>query len=194
MQITVTGRHMDVTDAIRDYAEQKVGRASKIIDQDTMSAEVVLRHEKNPKIDRPDVAEVTVFMKGRVVRAEEAASDMYAAIDLAGDKVETQLRKYKSRLLGKRDNGAVRVKTAAGDEQIVDDSQPQTAEKDFVERQPRIVREKLLEMKPMTEDEAMLQIELVDHDFFVYQDADSDQVSVLYRRANGDYGVLRTRS
>lgn len=192
MQITVAGRHMDVTDALRDYAEEKVGRVSKIIDQDTMTAEVVLRHEKNPKIDRPDVAEVTVLLKGRVARAQESATDMYAAIDLAADKVERQLQKYKSRLLEKRDNGAVRLKTAPGDAQIPG-GEPEPVEAG-PEREAEIVREKMIEMKPMTEDEAILQLELVDHDFFVFQHADSDSIAVLYRRDDGDYGLIRTQA
>lgn len=189
MQITVTGRHMDVTDAVRDYAQQKIGRVSKIIDQDTMTAEVVLRHEKNPKIGKPDVAEVTVHMKGRAVRAEEAAADMYAALDLASDKLALQLRKYKTKLLEKRDNGAVRLKTAPGDSQL---PEPMEVELESEEFEPRIVREKSLDMKPMTEDEAILQLELLGHDFFVFQHAETDSVSVLYRRADGDYGLIRT--
>lgn len=191
MQVTVAGRHMDVTDALREYADQKVGRVSKIIDQDTMSAEVVLTHEKNPKIEKSDVAEVTLQLKGRILRAEEAATDMFAAIDLAADKLEKQLRRYKSRLLEKRDNGAVRVKTAGGDAQLQVPEEPPLI--DDGEEEPRVVREKLLDMKPMTEDEAILQLSLVDHDFFVFQNSETDTVSVLYRRSDGDLGLIRTR-
>lgn len=190
MDIQVIGRHMDITPSLRDYAQEKIGKVGRVIEQEPMTADVVLRHERNPKISNPDVAEVTIFMRGRVIRAQEASVDMYAAIDLASEKLERQMQKYKTRLLDKRENGYVRVKTAPGDSEIRDEN----AEEVEVEAAgPQIVREKDLEMKPMTQDEALLQLELVDHDFFIYQDADTDCVSVLYRRDDGGCGVIRAR-
>lgn len=185
MQVTVTGRHMHITDPIRDYAEEKIGRVSKVFDAEPMSAEVVLQVEKNPANPNPAVAEVTLHMKRAVVRAEEAAADMYAAIDLAADKAEAQMRKYKSRLIDKRNHGKPVVKTAPGDMQIPD----------FEEEEEReVVRVKTIDAKPMSEDEAMLQMELLGHDFFVFTHADTDALNVLYRRKNGDYGLIQPRA
>jgi putative sigma-54 modulation protein len=191
MQITVTGRHMDVSDSLRNYAEEKVNRAAKLLDGNNMTAEVRLHVEKNPSIENPKVAEITLFMGGRVVRAEEASTDMYAALDLATEKLERQLRKYKTKVLD-RHNGKVKVKTAPGDREIA------TFTGDLVmatdeEHEPMIVRTKTLDMKPMTEDEAVLQLELLGHDFFVFQHSDNDLVHVLYRRTDGDYGLIRPR-
>jgi putative sigma-54 modulation protein len=181
MQITVTGRHMPVTDPIREYAEEKISRVSKVHDRDEMVVDVVLRVEKNPANKNPDVAEVTARMKGVVVRAEEAAPDMYAAIDLVADKLERQMRKYKTKLLDRR-NGKVAVRTAPGISEI-----PAVEEED----QGRVVRTKRVDAKPMTEDEAILQLELLGHDFFVFTHADEGTVNVLYRRQDGDFGLIQ---
>lgn len=184
MQIKVTGRHMPVTDAIRDYAEEKISKVSKVHDRDEMVVDVVLRVEKNPANKNPDVAEVTARMKGVVVRAEEAAPDMYAAIDLVADKLERQMRKYKTKLLDRR-NGKVAVRTAPGSVEL-----PPVEEVD----EGRVVRTKLVDAKPMSEDEAILQMELLGHDFFVFTHADEGTVNVLYRRNDGDFGLIQPRA
>ena len=182
MQVTVTGRHMDVTDALRVYAEQKFGRVSKIFDAEPLLAEIVLRAEKNPSIASRNVAEVTLRLQGGVVvRAEEAAPDMHAAIDLAADKAEVQMRKYKTRIIDRRNGkiAATVVKTASGDAEI----KPEKA--------PEVVRVKLVDAQPMSQQEAILQLELLGHDFFVYRDTTTSGVAVLYRRKDGDYGVIQ---
>lgn len=182
MQITVTGRHMAVSDPIREYAEEKFGRVGKITDHDTMTAEVVLHVEKNPSNPNRDVAEVTLHMKGMVVRAEEAAPDMYAAIDLASDKLERQLRRYKTKMVRHR-NGKTAVKTAPGDEQLAE----MMVE---LEGEGTVVRTKVVDAKPMTHEEAILQLELLGHDFFVFTSADTGDINVLYRRTAGDFGLI----
>ena len=98
MQIVVKGRHMTVTEPIRAYAEEKVGKAAKVFDHNTINAEVELYHEKNPSIEKSQIAEVTIYTKGPVIRAREAATDMYAAIDLVSEKLEKQVRKYKGKV------------------------------------------------------------------------------------------------
>ncbi|TLM98508.1 MAG: ribosome-associated translation inhibitor RaiA [Actinobacteria bacterium] len=186
MQITVTGRHMPVTDAIRDYAEEKISKAARIHDRDEMSVEVVLHVEKNPANPNRDVAEVTAHMKGAVVRAEEAAPDMYAAIDLVAEKLERQMRKYKTRLVDRRNGKHAVVKTAPGDTEI-----PSMLDE---EDEGAIVRTKRIDMKPMTPDEAIMQLELLGHDFYVFSNAEEGAVNVLYRRVNGDYGLIQPRA
>jgi len=182
MQITITGRHMPVTEPIRAYAEEKISKVAKIHDRDDMSVDVVLHVEKNPSNKRRDVAEVTARLKGIVVRAEEAAPDMYQAIDLVSEKLERQMRKYKTKLVDKR-NGKTTVRTAAGDSEI----SPKVAD----EQEGALVRTKTIDAKPMTEDEAILQLELLGHDFFVFTHADAGTVNVVYRRHDGDYGLIQ---
>lgn len=184
MQIQVKGRHMDVSPAIRDYATEKIGKVAKIHDRDEMTIEAVLHVEKNPSQKNRDVAEVTARMKGIVVRAEEAAPDMYAAIDLVSEKLERQMRKYKTKLVDKRNGGRAVVRTAPGDAEL---PSPFAEEG---EEGGQIVRTKFVEAKPMTEDEAIMQLELLGHDFFVFTSAQSDDINVLYRRADGNYGLI----
>ena len=182
MQVNVTGRHMAVTDSTRAYAEEKFGRLAKIYDAEPVVAEVVLEARKNRSKTNRFVAEVTVRMKGHVVRAEEGADDMLQAIDLTSDKAETQLRKYKSRVVDRRNgkHAPVVVKTAPGDGQLSEESE-----------EPIISRTKRIETKPMTEEEALLQMELLGHDFFVFRHAETDLINVLYRRRGGDYGLIQ---
>ena len=183
MEVSVTGRHMHVTDSIRDYAEEKIGRIAKVLDVEPMNAELVIHVEKNPANPAPAVAEITLRMKRAVVRAEEAAIDMYSAIDLAADKAERQMRKYKNRILERRNHGQSVVKTAPGDTELVEPA----------EEEREVVRTKTVDAKPMTEEEAMLQLELLGHDFFVFTHAESNQLNVLYRRNDGDYGLIQPR-
>jgi len=186
MQINVTGRRMPVTDAIREYAEEKISKAARIHDRDEMVVDVVLHVEKNPANKNRDVAEVTAHMKGVVVRAEEAAPDMYAAIDLVSEKLERQMRKYKAKLAHRR-NGKTAVKTAPGVEEIAG------LPVDEIE-EGQVVRKKLIDAKPMSEEEAILQLELLGHDFFVFTHADEGTLNVLYRRQNGDYGLIQPQA
>ena len=181
MQVTVTGRHMQVTEPIRTYAEEKIGRIARVFDAEPMNAEVVVHVEKNPANPNPAVAEITLHMKRAVVRAEEAATDMYAAIDLAADKAERQMRKYKSRLIDKRNHGQQVVKTAPGDTQLTENE----------EEAGEVVRTKTIEVKPMSEEEAMLQLELLGHDFYLFMHEPTDTLSVMYRRDDGDYGIIQ---
>jgi len=182
MQIKVIGRHMPVTEPIRAYAEEKISKVAKIHDRDDMSVDVVLHVEKNPSNKNRDVAEVTAYMKGIVVRAEEAAPDMYSAIDLVSEKLERQMRRYKTKLVDRR-NGKISVRTAPGDSEL-----PSTLS---IEPEASVVRTKRIDAKPMTEDEAILQMELLGHDFFVFTHAEEGTVNVLYRRNDGDYGLIQ---
>ena len=186
MQVTVTGRHMTPTESTRGYAEEKFGRIAKIYDADSVLAEVVLEAQKNRSNPDRFIAEVTVYLKGHVVRAEEAASDMHAAIDLAADKAMLQMRKYKSRVVDRRSgkHAPVAVKTAPGDAEISEEEEEQAV----------ITRTKTVDTKPMTEEEAILQLELLGHDFFVFRHAETDLINVLYRRTGGDFGLIQPRA
>ena len=186
MAITVSGRKMNVTPAIKDYVHEKIGRALEVFDSAAMDAEVVLRTEKNPAISLNAICEVTVNAKGAVIRVAESAEDMYAAIDLASDKVARQLRKYKTRIVERR-GGRGSIRHLQPDELDIPDVIPTEPEED----DDLLVRLKEVEMEPMTEEHALVQTDLLGHDFFVYFDQDAHQIQVIYHRKNGGYGIIR---
>ena len=185
MGITVSGRKMTITNSLRSYAEEKIGNSLKILDFEPASVEVVLYKEKNPANPLPAICEVTVFVKGSIVRVEESEEEMYAAIDVAAAKVMRQLRKYKTRVVDKKLRAAGETAPAGGEldldalmDELTDDE---------------IVRVKEIEFTPMTEEEALAQIDLIGHNFFVYTDRDTNLVCVLYRRSDGAYGMLKQK-
>lgn len=186
MAITVSGRKMNVTPAIKDYVDEKISRALEVFDSAAMDAEVVLRTEKNPAISLNAICEVTVNAKGAVIRVAESAEDMYAAIDLASDKVARQLRKYKTRIVERR-GGRGSIRHLQPDELDIPDVIPTEPEED----DDLLVRLKEVEMEPMTEEHALVQTDLLGHDFFVYFDQDAHQIQVIYHRKNGGYGIIR---
>ena len=182
MSITVTGRKMPVTDALRMYAEEKIGNSMKVMDINPLDAEVVLHVEKNPANATPDICEVTLRTKGHIVRVEESEEDMYAAIDVAAAKVLRQLRKFKTRVLDRK----VRADAAAP----VGEFDPDSLMAEFTADE-EVVRVKEMQFQPLTEEEALVQIDLLGHDFFAYIDRDTNLVNVLYRRTGGGYGLLK---
>ncbi len=186
MAITVSGRKMNVTPAIKDYVDEKIGRSLEVFDSAAMDAEVVLRTEKNPAISLNAICEVTVNAKGAVIRVAESAEDMYAAIDLASDKVARQLRKYKTRIVERR-GGRGSIRHLQPDELDIPDVIPTEPEED----DDLLVRLKEVEMEPMTEEHALVQTDLLGHDFFVYFDQDAHQIQVIYHRKNGGYGIIK---
>ena len=188
MSITVAGRKMPVTDALRDYAEEKIGNSMKVMHIDPLVAEIVLYVEKNPANPRPACCEVTLRTKGHIVRVEECEEDMYAAIDVAAAKVVRQLRKYKTKVVDR--------KLRAVDETIrIDHTAPTDLDQLMNElaADDEVVRVKEIEFEPLTEEEALVKIDLLGHDFFAYTDRDSGLANVLYRRNDGGYGLLKQR-
>lgn len=189
MSITVTGRKMPVTDALRQYAEEKIGNSMKVMDIDPLVAEVVLFVEKNPANPRPAVCEVTLRTKGHIIRVEESEEDMYAAIDVAAAKVVRQLRKYKTKVIDRKlraEDETIRIQPAAAGELDVNGLMQELADDE-------VVRVKEMEFAPLTEEEALIQIDLLGHDFYAYTDRDSGLVNVLYRRDDGGYGLLKQK-
>lgn len=191
MSITVSGRKMPVTDALRAYAEEKIGNSMKVMDIDPLNAEVVLSKEKNPANPCPDTCEVTLRTKGHIIRVEEHEDDMYAAIDVAAAKVLRQLRKYKTRVIDRKTHNG---------EKTVDASPIPVSEGELdldglmsELSDDEVVRVKEIEFAPLTEEEALVQIDLLGHDFFAYTDRDTNLVNVLYRRDNGGYGLLKQK-
>ncbi len=189
MSITVAGRRMPVTDALREYAEEKIGSSMKVMDISPLDAEVVLFVEKNPANPRPAVCEVTLRTKGHIIRVEESEEDMYAAIDVAAAKVVRQLRKFKTKVLDRKLRAAGEMPVAApvAQELDVEGLMSELAADD------EVVRVKEITFEPLTEEEALVKIDLLGHDFFAYTDRDTNMVNVLYRRDDGGYGLLKQK-
>lgn len=192
MSITVTGRQMNVSDALRQYAEEKIGSSMRVMDIDPLDANVILRVERNRSIADRCVCEVTLRTKGHVIRVEESEEDMYAAIDVAAAKVLRQLRKYKTRVIdrkirqGQSEGGTIRE--GSGRNLDLDKLMSELSESE------EIVRTKETDFKPLTQEEALIEIDLLGHDFFGYIDRDSNVFCILYRRENGGYGLLKQKA
>jgi putative sigma-54 modulation protein len=171
VQLRVKGRGVEVTDALRSYAEKRLGRLERQLPDSQV--ELQLSAENNPSIKDSHVAEATIRTKGPVLRARESSHDMRASIDQLVDKLERQVTRYREKRGRRR-----RASRQAPDEGIP------------MPEEPQIVRTKQFAVKPMTAEEAVLQLELVGHDFFVFRDADSDEVNIVYRRRQGGYGLI----
>lgn len=170
MKYTIRGQKIEVTDAIRDYAISKIDKMEKYFENpDEVSVKVVFSIR-----GREQKVEITINSINFDLRSEVSHSDMYAAIDLAVDKLEQQMRKFKSKLMSKG-----RVEIVYDD--IIDD--------DDLEE---VVKRKKVYLKPMDEEEAIMQMELLGHTFFVFKDIKTEKVNVLYKRLDGAYGVIET--
>ena len=186
MDVLVKGHNIPVTEALERYATEKVERVARFFDEDRSDsrAEVELIHERNRSISEPEVAEATLFINGSVLKASEASEDMYASIDRMSDKLERQVKRYRGRQI---DRWQGQLKNASGVPEKT--LQPFVVEEEE-ELATRIVRTKQFQMKPMSEEEAVLQLELLDHDFYVFTSADTGDINVVYRRRDGNYGLI----
>lgn len=187
MDITVSGRKTTVTDALRAHVDEKIGEACKVFDIEPMTVDVVLRYEKNPSNPSPAIVEVTVRARGSVIRVAEHGTDMYAAIDLAADKVTRQLRKFKTRVI---DNRPARRAPAPLPDDRVDDLADLLIP---AEEDDQLVREKVIDITPMTEEQALVQTDLIGHDFYVFENATTGLINVVYHRKNGGYGIIKPK-
>jgi putative sigma-54 modulation protein len=191
VQLQVSGRNLDITAPIREYAERKLARIERHLTEDTR-VDLELAIERNRSISANQHAELTVWTRGPVLRAHEYAEDMYAAIDLAVDKLDRQVRRYRERRRHWRPHHQARDIEAllplADDDEAVSFTSDNGGEPELPI--PAIVKTKRFNMKPMHPDEAALQLELVGHEFYVFLNAESDSVAVIYRRRDGNLGVI----
>ena len=184
--IKISGRKVSVSDSMREHVNSKVGEALKVFDIKPMSCDVVLRVDKNPSNPDRKMCEVTVFVRDYVVRVEASSSDMYAAIDEAAEKVTRQLRKYKTRVIDRKQRAAVAAPEHVDD--LAELIEPTDDDDDDV-----LVREKYVDLKPMTEEQELVQTDLLGHDFYVFENAATGLVNVIYHRHNGGYGIIKPR-
>ena len=177
MRLHVKGKNVEVSDAIHEYAERKLGKLSPQLAEPT-HVELELAVEKNPSIADNNVAEATILTKGPVLRAREASSDMKASIDLLVDKLERQVKRYREKRRHEHERHE-RGRTAAAPAPV-----------SIPEEGAMIVKTKQFVLNGMTAEEAVEQLELIGHDFFVFRNAASGEINVVYRRRDGDYGVI----
>ena len=172
MKITITGRNIELTPGIKDAVEERLGKLEKYFKPDT-DVYVTLGVEK----DRQKI-EVTIPTKGHTIRAEEVSNDLYVSIDLVEETIEKQLLKYRNKLISKKLNAAANFKAEYIEEAEDDDEEV------------KIVRTKRYDLKPMYPEDACVQMELLGHDFFVFVNAETDQVNVVYKRKANTYGII----
>ncbi len=180
MRLQVKGKNVEVTDSIREYAQEKLSKLERQL-ADPTRVELELAVERNPSISANHVAEATIWTKGPILRAREASADHKASIDQLVDKLERQVIRYrdKRRRRAPRDEGGAPMEATLVTEQ---------------EPGQKIVKVKQFAVKPMTPEEAVLQLELIGHDFFVFQNADSGDLNVVYRRRDGGYGHIEPQA
>lgn len=173
MKYVFRGENIEVTESIKEYIKDKLSRIEKyLLDNEQVEARILI---KVRGIEQK--VEVTIPTKSYTIRCEESHNDLYAAIDLVVDKIERQIRKYKTKLVDKRR------------QQIIDQSFD-FLEEDTEEPVGKVIKRKRLTMKPMDEEEAIVQMELLGHSFFVFKDVESNKINVLYKRLDGNYGII----
>ena len=173
MKFNIHGKNIDVTDAIKDYVESKIGRLDKYFKDDVLECTVNLRVR-----GKDQIVEVTIPANRIVLRAEEKHNDLYAAIDLVYDKLERQIRKNKTKARKNLKQTIVFNDFDVDASEDVDDS---------------IVKRKVIDTKPMSEEEAILQMELIGHDFFLFKNDKTNAFCVVYKRKDKGYGVLEAK-
>lgn len=170
VKITLKGRNIEITDALREYAEKRLNKLPRYI-EGLDEAQVTLLVEKgNHRV------EVTIPMNGLILRGEEQTGDMYSSIDLVVEKLERQIEKYKSRINKRNKNQTIRDMAVS---ECLESSE-----------EPRVVRTKRFAFKPMPVEEAILQMNLLGHSFFVFSNGETDEVNVIYKRKDGNYGLI----
>lgn len=171
MRFTISGKNIEVTEGLRNTVIDKLGKLERYFTPET-EVHVTLSVEK----ERQKI-EITIPMKGNIVRAEQVSDDMYVSIDLVEEIIERQLRKYKNKIVDQQQS-AVSLSKAFVEEDIEDDDEI------------KIIRSKRFAMKPMEAEEACLQMELLGHSFYVFRNAATDEVNVVYKRKGNTYGLI----
>lgn len=177
MKFNIHGKKLDVTDSIKSYIEEKIGRLDKYFENpDEITATVLIKLRGNEQ-----VVEATINANKFILRGEESHKDLYASIDKVSDKIERQIRKNKTRM-------SKRINKELINDFVLDYSDIKEDEEDNV-----IVKRKVIENKPMSEEEAILQMELLGHEFFAFKNMETGDVNILYRRKDGDYGIIELK-
>ena len=172
MKFIISGRNIDITDGLRTAVEDKLGKLERYFTADTEIIVTLSVEKERQKI------EVTIPVKGNIIRSEQVSNDMYVSIDLVEEIIERQLRKYKTKIINKKQN--------------VETFQPEFIEKDYEDdtNEIKIIRTKKFGFKPMYPEDACVQMELLGHNFFVFLNAETEEVNVVYKRKGNTYGLI----
>jgi putative sigma-54 modulation protein len=171
MKFMITGKNIALTDALKSTVEKKLGKLEKYFNPE-VEVHATLSVQKNRQI-----IEVTIPFNGALLRGEESTNDMYSSIDNVLEKLERQIMKHKTRLERKNHEGSIKLMGVPSE--VVDEDD-----------EPRVVKTKRFAVKPMDVDEAVLQMDLLGHDFFVFRNSESNEVNVVYKRRDGNYGLI----
>lgn len=188
MKLVIQGKNIEITDSIREYVNQKIEKAIIHFQSMVTEVDVHLSVARNPRINSKQVAEVTIYVNGSVVRAEEGSENLYASIDMVADKISRQLRKYKEKRHDKQ-HPSVKTAEVLSDQPVVSELSTDRAP----ELPPQVVRTKYFAMPPMSVQDALEHLELIDHDFYVFCNAETGEINVVYERNHGGYGVIQPR-
>ena len=172
MKFIISGKNITVTDGLRTAVEDKLGKLERYFTPDTEVVVTLSVEKERQKI------EVTIPVKGNIIRSEQVSNDMYVSIDLVEEVIERQLRKYKNKLVAKNQEGSNFSKTLFETEESIEDGEV------------KIVRTKRFGIKPMYPEDACVQMELLGHNFFVFFNAENEEVNVVYKRKDGSYGLI----
>ena len=170
MRYIISGKNIDITDGLRSAVTDKLGKLERYFTPDTEVYATLSVEKERQKI------EVTIPVKGNIIRSEQSSTDMYVSIDLVEEVIERQLRKYKNKLIARQQGGG--------------NFQKEFMEKDTEDQEVRIIRTKKFDIKPMYPEDACIQMELLGHSFFVFCNAETDQVNVVYKRKGNTYGLI----
>jgi len=189
MKLVIHGKNIEITDAIREYVHQKIEKAVNHFQNLTTEVNVHLSVARNPRINTKQAAEVTIYANGSVIRAEESSDSLYASIDLVADKIARQLRKYKEKRQDKK------TYTQSLTDVVLE---PPLVSDLIGDRSPKlpseVVRTKYFAMPPMSMEAALEQLQLVGHDFYMFRNAETGEINVIYERNHGGYGVIQPRN
>ncbi|RIK43984.1 MAG: ribosome-associated translation inhibitor RaiA [Chloroflexi bacterium] len=188
MQLIVHGRNVDITDWVREYLQKKVGKLERYLPQ-VREARAELTHSPTRAAEDRYTAQLTIWANGQILRAEESTSDIFASIDATADKMYRQITRFK----GRRFDGRRRAAAAASLEAEMLLPIPEETEEEVPES-GQIVRRKQFLVEPMNEEEAIEQMELLGHDFYIFFNPDANAIDVVYRRRDGNYGLLQPRT
>lgn len=192
MELHVRGRNVPVTEALEAHAEKRMHKLERVLGpmSDKAVVEIELSVEHNPRIANSQIAEVTVRSKGPVLRVREADSDMYAAIDLAAHRIERAAQRLRERRKDHHGPGIEEIAATPAELAALERTGHEAT--GAIEKPPpiRIVRSKRFEMPSLTPEDAAVRLELIDHAFFVFRNESSGEVSVIYRRRDGDFGLI----
>ena len=173
MRFTITGKNIEVTEGLRSAVQEKIGKLDKYFGTEVEVVVTLSVEKERQKI------EVTIPIKGSIIRAEEVSNDMYVSIDLVEEIIERQLKKYKNKIIDSKQSAPHEFSTYYVDNDYVED-----------EPEIKIVRSKRFGVKPMSAEEACIQMELLQHNFYVFFNADTEEVNVVYKRKNNTYGLI----